>query len=62
MRIPERPRMRAVADDGEERVPQPTTWDIQELLAFLPKLYADGFVPIKRVHGKDRDGEFVVFP
>jgi len=53
MRIPERPRMRAVADDGEERVPQPTTWDIQELLAFLPKLYADGFVPIKRVHGKD---------
>ena len=62
MRIPERPRLRAVADDGEERVPQPTAWDIQDPLAFLPKLYADGFVPIKRVHGKDQDGEIVAFP
>ena len=45
-----------------ERYPQPTARDIRELLAFLPKLYADGFAPIKRVHSKDKDGEIIAFP
>ena len=43
------------------RQPQPTARDIRDLLAFLPKLYADGFVPIKRVHSKDEDG-VIAFP
>ena len=42
--------------------PQPTARDIRELLAFLPKLYADGFATIQRVHSKDQDGEIVAFP
>ena len=45
-----------------ERQPQPTTRDIRELLAFLPKLYADGFTPIKRTHSKDEGGEIIAFP
>ena len=45
-----------------EREPQPTARDIRDLLAFLPRLYADGFVPTKRVHSKDQDGEIVAFP
>ena len=44
------------------RMPQPTAKDIRELLAFLPKLCADEFVPIKRAHSKDQDGEIVAFP
>ncbi|MDE0407360.1 MAG: DUF6508 domain-containing protein [Alphaproteobacteria bacterium] len=44
------------------RTPQPTAQDIRDLVAFLPKLYADGFTPIKSVHSKDADGEIVAFP
>ena len=44
------------------RTPQPTAQDIRDLVAFLPKLYADGFTPIKSVHSKDEDGEIVAFP
>ena len=44
-----------------ERQPQPTAGDVRELLAFLPKLYADGLEPIKRVHSKDEDG-IIAFP
>ena len=44
-----------------ERQPQPTAVDVRELLAFLPKLYADGLEPIKRVHSKDEDG-IIAFP
>ena len=29
----------------------PTKQDIQELVSFLPRLYADGFDPIKETHG-----------
>ena len=43
------------------RIPQPTAQDVRDLLAFLPKLYADGFVPIMRVHSKDEDG-VIAFP
>ncbi len=43
------------------RKPQPTAQDVRDLLAFLPKLYADGCVPIKRVHSKDEDG-VIAFP
>ncbi len=36
---------------------QPTVKDIQELLAFSPKLYADGFEPIKHwTGGGNKDG------
>ena len=41
---------------------QPTTRDIEALLSFLPKLYAEGFTPIRRVHNVDQDGETVAFP
>jgi Family of unknown function (DUF6508) len=36
----------------------PTLYDIEELVAFLPRLYAEGFTPIKRwrVAIKDQDG------
>ena len=44
------------------RTPQPTARDVQDLLAFLPKLYAEGSTPIKSVHSKDADGEIVAFP
>ena len=44
------------------RTPQPTARDIENLLAFLPKLHAEGFTPIKSVHSKDEDGEIVAFP
>ena len=43
------------------RVQQPTAQDVWDLQAFLPKLYGDGFVPIKRVHSEDDDG-VVAFP
>ena len=43
------------------RMQQPTAQDARDLLAFLPKLYGDGFVPIKRVHSKDEDG-VIAFP
>ena len=45
-----------------ERQQQPTARDIRDLLTYLPKLCADGFVPIKRVHSKDQDGEIFAFP
>ena len=37
---------------------QPTAKDIQELVAFLPKLYADGFEPVAGYTkgGKNKDG------
>ena len=40
---------------------QPTAKDIQELVAFLPKLYADGFEPITGYYGgvKDKDGIYI---
>ena len=44
------------------RTPQPTARDIENLLAFLPKLHVEGFTPIKSVHSKDEDGEIVAFP
>ena len=44
------------------RTPQPTARDIENLLAFLPRLYADGFTPIKSVHTRGADGEIVAFP
>ena len=38
--------------------PQPTSEEIEELVAFLPQLYKDGFTPVKRwVHSeKDESG------
>ena len=44
------------------RIPQPTAQDVRDLLAFLPKLYVDGFVPIKRVHSKDTRRRHHRFP
>ena len=45
-----------------ERRRQQRAGDSRDLLAFLPRLYADGLVPIKRVHSKDQVGEIVAFP
>lgn len=41
---------------------QPTAKDIQELVAFLPKLYDDGFEPIAAWvgGGKDKDGVYTL--
>jgi len=33
------------------KTPMPTSQDIEELVAFLPRLYADGFVPVIRWRG-----------
>ena len=40
---------------------QPTVKDIQELVAFLPKLYADGFEPIIGYYGgvNNKDGIYM---
>ncbi len=42
---------------------QPTVKDIQELVAFLPKLYVDGFEPITGYYGgvNNKDGVYI-FP
>ncbi len=44
------------------RIQIPTPPEIEELVSFLPKLYAKGFTPIKKWNGgtKDQDGSFVV--
>jgi hypothetical protein len=37
---------------------KPTSQEIEELITFLPRLYAEGFAPIKQWHGgiPDQDG------
>ncbi len=41
----------------------PTMAEIDELLAFLPLLYAEGFQPVKRWMGGDRDSNgYIVMP
>ena len=44
------------------RTPQPTARDVQELLAYLPKLYGEGFTPITSWGGgeKEEDGAIVM--
>ena len=44
------------------RTPQPTARDIENLLAFLPRLYAEGFTPIASWGGgeKEEDGAIVM--
>ena len=44
------------------RTPQPTARDIENLLAFLPKLYAEGFTPIASWGGGEKmeDGAIVM--
>lgn len=39
---------------------QPTTREIEELIAFLPKLYAEGFKPVKQWHGGTLDDNGVI--
>jgi hypothetical protein len=45
------------------KTPLPTLQEIEELTAFLPRLYAEGFSPIDRWEGGDQrpDGSFTVF-
>jgi len=38
----------------------PTTKEIEELVSFLPRLYADGFTPIRRWGGGNKDEDGVV--
>jgi hypothetical protein len=46
-----------------KETPLPTVQEIEELTAFLPRLYAEGFSPIVRWEGGDQrnDGSFTVF-
>jgi len=46
-----------------EKTPLPTVQEIEELTAFLPRLYAEGFSPITKWEGGDQrhDGSFTVF-
>ena len=42
---------------------QPTTAEINELIAFLPKLYGEGFEPVKQWHGgKQEDKQIMTMP
>jgi hypothetical protein len=45
-----------------KQTPLPTAREIEELTAFLPRLYAEGFSPIVRWEGgeKQKDGSFTV--
>ena len=38
----------------------PTSKDIKELVVFLPLLYKDGFSPVKKWHGGDKDQNGVI--
>lgn len=38
----------------------PTAKEIEELVSFLPRLYADGFTPIRRWGGGNKDEDGVV--
>jgi hypothetical protein len=44
------------------RARPPTPGEIEELVAFLPRLYAEGFVPVRKWHGgtKREDGIFTM--
>jgi hypothetical protein len=44
------------------KTPLPTLPEIEELVAFLPRLYAQGFVPVKQWHGgiKREDGVYTM--
>jgi hypothetical protein len=39
---------------------QPTPQDIDELVSYLPRLYADGFTPIAKWEGGDKDQDGVI--
>ena len=38
----------------------PTSQEIEELVAFLPRLYEPGFSPVKKWHGGDKDDDGVI--
>ena len=38
----------------------PTLKEIEELVAFLPRLYEKGFSPVRKWHGGDKDDEGVI--
>jgi hypothetical protein len=40
--------------------PNPTPQEIEELIAFLPRLYKPGFSPVKKWHGGDKDFDGVI--
>ena len=44
-----------------QQPPRPTLQDIEELTAYLPRLYAEGFAPVMRWEGgKQKDGSFTL--
>jgi len=44
-----------------QQPPLPTLQDIEELTAYLPRLYAEGFAPVMRWEGgKQKDGSFTL--
>ncbi len=42
------------------KTPNPTRKEIEELIAFLPRLYETGFSPVKKWHGGDKDDDGVI--
>lgn len=40
----------------------PTAQEIDELIAFLPRLYRDGFAPVKQWHGGKRENGVISLP
>ena len=40
--------------------PNPTPQEIEELIAFLPRLYKPGFSPVKKWHGGDKGDDGVI--
>ncbi|MCL4870051.1 MAG: hypothetical protein KJ063_13890 [Anaerolineae bacterium] len=42
--------------------PDPTAQQIDELLSFLPRLYGDGFVPVKAWHGGAKEDGTMTLP
>ena len=40
----------------------PTTQEIDELIAFLPRLYRDGFAPVKQWRGGEREDGVISLP
>jgi len=40
--------------------PNPTQKEIEELVAFLPRMYKDEFSPVKEWHGGDKDDDGVM--
>lgn len=49
--------------DGNMKTGTPTSQEIEELVSYLPLLYAEGFTPIKQwCGGKSDKGDYIIMP